>query len=824
MRYLKTILKVAGSLLVLLLLMVGGLAIYMNSNKEKVFGFVLGQLKDNINGTLNVRSMESSVLRNFPNISVRLHDVAIRDSLWQVHHHELFRAKDVFVSMNVLSFISGNTRIHKVEVEHAMIHTFTDDSGYSNVGVFKKKDSTDEPKKKKVPYIDNVVLSDVLFTIENKPKLKYFQFDIQKLATAFDYNDSGWASNTNLNTTIRYMMFNTSRGGFLKGKHLVTNLEANYNRRSAIVSAPVQKFMIDEDKVDIGLMFAINQKPAIFIIDIKANAIKYRNVLAMLSDPITSKLEKFDFKEKIDVQAIIKGKTKYRDTPYVSVTWQIKNNTMLTPGGEVDQCTFTGIFNNQREKGEGFKDDNALIELKGLKGRWNEIPFAADTLSISNIIHPVLEGRFRSNFDIEKLNNITAGSSFHFEKGKANMNIVYKGGVFADDTTRPYMYGYLQLDGVGMTYVPRGLSFTDSKVLLRFSGADLFVDDVRLRRGSTALHMQGVLLNFLNLYYTAPEKIIWDWKIKSESVNLNDFIPVLAARKTQVNISDSTAAGKVATQLNKFLDASSMRMNVDIEQLIYRQFRGEQLNGNILMVGNDIDVKDFSILHAGGKLKADVHVTQSLNTNNYNLTAAIEKVDVKRFFTAFENFGQNAVTDKNVNGILSMQVAVSGALKGDGTPVPYSINGTAGFKFTNGTLVNFMPFKLLSSVVFRNRNLDSITFRDMENRFTIQGDKIVIHPMFIESSALNIHVAGVYALSKTGTDINIDLPLRNPKKDELIENDELRYENSMKGIVLHLKATSDEDGKLKIKWNKGANDTPPKTSKKNGFLSGRKKE
>lgn len=821
MRYLKIIMKVAGSLLVLLLIVIAGLAIYANNNKEKIFGIVLGQLKNNINGTLNVAGMESSVLRNFPNVSVRLKDVAIRDSLWQVHHNELFRAKNVFVSMNVISLIRGNTRIHKIEVENATVHMYTDDSGYSNVGIF-KKDTTDKNKEKKVPYIDNVVLSDVLFTIENKPKLKYYQFDIKKLATAFNYNDSGWAADIGINTTVRYMMFNTSRGGFLKGKQLVTKLKANYNSVTATISAPVQRFMIDKDAVDIGLMFAINQKPALFIIDIKANSINYRNVLSMLSDPITKKLGKFDFKDKIDVQAIIKGKTKYRDTPYVSITWQIKDNTFFTPGGQVTHCTLTGIFNNEREKGKGFRDDNALIELKGVKGAWNDIPFAADTLSISNIMHPVLEGRFKSNFDIVKLNAVTAGSSFHFDKGKANLNIVYKGGVFADDTTIPYIYGYLQLDGVGMTYVPRGLSFNDSKAKLRFSGADLFVDDVHLQRGATSLQMQGMLLNFMNLYYTAPEKIIWDWKIKSKNVNLNEFIPVLAARKTQTSYSDTTAAGKVAARINRFLDASSVRMNVDVDRVVYRNFKGEKLNGNVLMVGNNIDVKEFSIDHAGGKLKADVHVTQAANTNNYRLTAAIEHVDVNRFFAAFENFGQSAVTDKNVYGKLSTEVAVTGAINGDGTPVPRSINGTASFKFENGALVNFTPFKLISSIIFRNRNLDSIAFRDIDSRFSIQGDKIIIHPMYIESSALNMHVEGIYALGNTGTDLNIDMPLRNPKKDELVENDEIRHERNMKGIVLHLKAVDDEDGKLKIKWNRGNDKRTPKTGKKSGYWDNKK--
>lgn len=94
--------------------------------------------------------------------------------------------------------------------------------------------------------------------------------------------------------------------------------------------------------------------------------------------------------------------------------------------------------------------------------------------------------------------------------------------------------------------------------------------------------------------------------------------------------------------------------------------------------------------------------------------------------------------------------------------------------------------------------------------------------MYIESSALNMHVEGIYALGNTGTDLNIDMPLRNPKKDELVENDEIRHERNMKGIVLHLKAVDDEDGKLKIKWNRGNDKRTPKTGKKSGYWDNKK--
>jgi hypothetical protein len=61
-------------------------------------------------------------------------------------------------------------------------------------------------------------------------------------------------------------------------------------------------------------------------------------------------------------------------------------------------------------------------------------------------------------------------------------------------------------------------------------------------------------------------------------------------------------------------------------------------------------------------------------------------------------------------------------------------------------------------------------------------------------------MTGIYGINN-GTNIAMDIPLRNPKKDENITDNEQKKLARMKGIVLHLKAV-DEEGKLKIRWNK----------------------
>ncbi len=60
---------------------------------------------------------------------------------------------------------------------------------------------------------------------------------------------------------------------------------------------------------------------------------------------------------------------------------------------------------------------------------------------------------------------------------------------------------------------------------------------------------------------------------------------------------------------------------------------------------------------------------------------------------------------------------------------------------------------------------------------------------------INANIEGQYSFGK-GTDINIDVPLRNSKNDELIMDDAEKSKKRMKGLLLHLNVS---DGKDHIK-------------------------
>jgi len=776
------------------------LAAYVYSHKQQVLNGITTQLNENISGKLTIRKIDLSMIRGFPGVSAALQDISLEDSLYYQHHRKLLEAKNVFVSVNIFSLLKGHPRIHKLSIADGKISIFTDSTGYSNIQLFRRGDTADKERNVKIGAID---FSNVTVVFQNEIKNKLFQLVLHTAKAQVDYNANGWEARATVRSTIESFAFNTTKGSFLKNKQLRASLTVAYDDAKQQLTVPQQTLKIDNDKIAAFGIFDLSAKPVRFKLRFKADRILLKDAAALLSPNIAEKINHVTLTDPIAATAFLSGNMQYRDTPLVQVQWTVKNNQLSVPQGAVTNCSFTGTFTNERTNGAGHNDPNSVISLYGFKGRWEEIPVRVDTLHISNLASPLLEGRFRSDFAVSRLNPIIGGHSFQFTDGKASLDLIYKGGISQMDTNKAYVYGSVKATNVSMTYLPRNLHFTNAAATVTFRGRDILVNNVSLKQGRTELQMQGSLLNFLSLYYTDPGKMLVDWTIHSKQIDLGDFTSFLGQRKYALQPEapkqhTSTTIARTASQMDKVLAECTVRLHVNVNELLYETFRASDISANVMLGTNTIRLDQLSLSHAGGRLTLNSTIDQGGPVNDFTLKADVNGVDVQRFFSAFQNFGQDAITSENVRGRLFANVDMRGSMSDKGKIVPYSLNGDISFNLQDGALVQFAPVQKIGNILFRNRDMKHIDIRKLENTMHVAGDRIRIPKMFIESSALNLQVEGVYAFKK-GTDINIDVPLRNPKKGEDIINDSLRQKQGMKGVVVHLKAVDGDDGNVKIK-------------------------
>lgn len=792
----KITLRVVGLILSLFLIAWIGLSAYVYTHKKKILTSITTQLNEDLNGKLTINRMEPSLIRGFPGISVALEDVELRDNLWSVHKHDLLRAKNVYVSVNAFSIFSGSVKIMDIELKNAEIYLFTDSTGIRNTEIFKKKKPANDnggiDKK-----ISEVHFNDVNLTIDDQQKNKLLKFRMINFSGSIDQGNEGWKGHIETLTQVDFFAFKLKRGSFLKGKLLDLNLDMSYSHKTGQLTIPMQEIKISKDELLIGATLNFSSENTDYLIDIQAPSILFKNAKSLLSSHIMSKLQPYDIDKPLELNATLSGKLKQVGDPLIKVNFKANNNILRTRGEDITDCSFTGIYTNEWKKGFPRKDPNSLIAFYNLVGKFYDIPFKADSIQIADLRNPVFTGKFKSDFQLEKLNNIFGSNTFKFTSGNANLNLVYKAPFNQLDTGRRYIFGSVKVEKGSAAYNPRNLKFKDISMLMNFSGEDLFLEKLSVKSGTTSLAMEAALKNFSNFYYNDPHKILIDWKVKSPNVNLNEFMSFLGKRNQVSNSKQKRFTGN----LDKILELANMNMEIEVDRLVYKNFQGKNLKTNITLKQSGILINRMSIKQGGGSMDLKGNIDQKGSLNRFSLNSRIKNVNVQNLFYAFDNFGQDAITDKNLRGTFFGNASVSGSMLPSGKIVPRSLTGKLTFDVRNGSLVNFDPMYKIGKFAFHNRDFSNITFMNLKNTLTISKGKVTIPPMEIRSSVLNIFLSGVYSFGK-GTDIGLKIPLRNPRKDELITDMDEKRDRSLKGIVLNLHATDGDDGQVKIRLGK----------------------
>lgn len=826
-RWLKrigTVIALACAIFSLLWILLAG---YVHYHKQELLKTITEKINDHIEGEVKIQNLDLSLLRSFPGIAADLEQVVVYDTAWHRHGHELLRAEHIYVSLNIFSILSKSPNIRNIEIENATVYLFTDSLGYSNASMFQKK--SENEKKGKTPEIKKLSLINSKLIIENQTKFKFFQIETRKLSARLKYKNSGsWSAAVSADAHIHDFTFNTEKGSFLKNKDIRADFQMGYSADNQRLTIPLQNFKIDKDPILLGGEFYFDRKPVVFSLKITSNSILYKNAIALLSPNIHQKLEVIDLSKPISINASIIGKMKFRDTPLVRVAWNIKNNEFITPAGQFTQCNFTGAFTNCVDTAKGHNDPNSRITLYEFDGKWYGIPVLTDTVTIHDLIHPHIQTRIRSQFPLEKLNNIVDSHLFSFNKGTAQFDLTYQGGLHEKSNIQPLLNGHIIVQELGMHYFPRNLTFVNSDLRLIFKDDSVYLQNGVLKSLHNEFHIHGGVKNLLNFYFHDPQKVVFNWNIKTQKLNLNEFHSFLQPRKKQLSKKNTHTSpskqlhthsflNKVNHQLDELLDLCNVNMSLQVKDLLYRRFEARDIHAQIVMRQNQIHLKNMGIKYAGGNISLNALIQQKGNQNKLLIQSDIQNVDVSKFFYGMENFGLKTLTDSNIKGFLSAHTDIAVSVSDTGKIVPHSMQGKVNFNLKDGALLNFEPLSKIGKIIFRRRDLSHVTFRDISNTLELDGNKIHINPMRIESSVLVLQVEGIYSFGK-GTNILIDVPLRNPKKDELIVDEQTRAERSMKGIVLYVNAYDGEDGKIKFKLINKKNSDEKKQERKQKWL------
>lgn len=754
--------------------------IYVSIHKNSIKLYIEKQFNQSFCGTLTIKNIEPNFWKQFPNISLVLDGVTIRDNNWQIHQKDFGKVEHIYIGIKVLPLLSGAVNIRKIIVSDGSLFAFQDSLGQSNLSILCEQKNTFSERKISVHHFE---FEHFKMIFQHYNKKKNIDIEAQKITGQLSINTSKIDLNIIGGILVNQCSFNTDKGSFFTNKKMKLNTHFSYNRKEQKWLCTAQKIELGEQKMNLSMSLNFAENEYSIILDTKK--LQFDKTIAMLTPRIYQKLSVFKVSKSIPITIKIEGKLDSGSKPFIEVSSKIHHTEIDTKYGNFKVSEAAINYRNGLPNSPFLGDEYATLQIKNIAASYADIQFRADSTEIQNLKHPNITTHIISNFDTKQLNNLLGAKSILFGNGMAKLDLRYAGKLNIRDSMPVNINGWIKIQNSSFVYLPRKLKFGDCNLQLRFEKQDVYLEKSSLISAKNHLNVEASAPDFMQLFLMQPDAISIHANIESEKIDLSEFQSFLQKRK------DNTPAkqSKSKDLLDNAFAASSAFIKLSANQLTFKKFDAKNIDASLEIAPNKIVLKTINLNHADGHFQlSGVLKEDNLEQNHFDVQADVRNASIPKMLFSFDNFGQKTFTAKNIEGKISLKSHLTGRFDSSGKIVQKSLKGDCLVEIENGSLIDFAPLQKIGKLFFKKKRLSLVHFQPIKNRFSIDGTAIKIPPMWVNSDLIKLKVEGVYELIK-GTVLAIEIPL--------FSND--NNENGSKfGYRLYIDAKDDENGDLKF--------------------------
>ncbi|HLK29584.1 MAG TPA: AsmA-like C-terminal region-containing protein [Puia sp.] len=804
--YLKHFLRIAGIALGILILVFAITAIYVSVNKKEILQKLTAAVSNKIQGNVQVEDVGISIMKDFPNLSIELKNVSINDSLFEKHHHSLIHAEKIFLRLNTLHLFSKRPSLTKVEADNAGFYLFTDTSGYSNGYLLQSKKQNQELEGENTIHqiLDRIILNHVSFTVNDQSKKKLFDFVVNNLEANTISNDTTLIFQIKKSSIlIKALAFNLEKGIYTENHSVEGNFNVLYNAHKKELSFTDIPLLVSKQPFVFSGNFLLGNEQRFFL-NIISKDILVDFAKTLLTKKLSNSISIVSLKIPVNVDAKLTGSLEGGE-PLINVKWDTKNNSITTPLVNFERCSFAGTFYNQVMKDSARNDENSRIIVQQFIGDYQGLVFKADTIIIDNLTKPVLRCNMKSKFSMSALNSIFPSESVDFSSGNGQLDLSYLGSIDSIDIKNTILKGWLRFDSTNIQLHPSKAVLADCKANIELMNSDIILDTILCKLSGNPIRIWGKASNTLSLLSDAEKKQLeLNLHVAAPLININHINTIISrglpSKTASVN-GKLSGLKKTADQLDELLSNGHISVIVNADKIVYHRFEANQLYANILINEDSWNLKKASLSHGTGTINITGKATEPKNSvYQINGTMQMKNVDAQKIWYAFNDFGIEDFSSKNLSGDISLSSNISLKFNKAGDFDINTLNGDADFSIIKGALINFGPVQKLQTFILKNRDFSNIRFAELKDHVTFKKGEINIDRMEINSSVLSLFVEGVYC-PKGQTDISIQVPLSNLKKRDVSYNPENVGAGSKGGMSVFLRAKTDSDGTIKVKYD-----------------------
>jgi hypothetical protein len=696
--------------------------------EQKVVEQALTALNQNIDVPVYISEVNFSLLKEFPNATLQLKDVTLLPAkafssqcFQNVQTDTLLYIRDVYLSLNIPALLKHQISLSKITIKSGFVNLLVDEKGRSNYAILKKinykKQDTSQVSFSFM--LNQIACSQLQINYQNlykKTTANWFIPNYQ-LKGAF-YKDS-YAVSTKGKILLQEFRLNQQYLHLQTPAELETNLQID----DKTISLQKSGIIINGQKIDIEGSVLTQPKLSIHL-NVSSKGI----VLSKLKDLfVMPGALVFDFDGLFAFKALVNGEMSETKTPQIQVNFGLvqgsfKNNFIAINKG----IQFEGSFSNGYEQ----RAKTSVLTLQKLAVLHKNSKLNA-RLQIQNLLSPEFD--LKASLDANLADFTSYINYQHLETldGHFYGNLRSQGAFNLNDSLA--MNTLLAMNHSG-SFTLEQMTFDNKTLNLFLEKADLQLHDNSLWMN----HMQGsvqqtafagklYLPGLLKVLTNKKKPLVFVADLTCADIHYSSFEPLFASTNQ-----DATAQEFWPIRIDADLQAASFTYQAMFAQELKTQFNYEN---------NHIKLNNLSFKALEGTAQASVDYLFADTKNSFlKVDGQLTRVDINKLFTTFNNFDQEVLTNKNIQGKLTSNFEFECSFENQKF-IPASIEYLGHVRIDQGKLMAFKPISEVSKFAEIDE-LKNISFSTLENDLLISRSNIYIPKMEISSNAFDLSIAG----------------------------------------------------------------------------------
>lgn len=806
----KRKLKIVGLIILgLFLLFIATGVVIGTVYQDEVRSAVVKELQKNFTRKIiiNEEDIHFSLFSKFPKASLELNNITAPGIAKDAP--PLLRAKKVYLMFDMLSIFTKNFEIDAVDVQEGELNMGYELGDKANYLIW--QETPEEPGEEEEDggvevNLTMINLDDITFSYFNQDEESKYTFLLQKIDLYPIFNDNNIAFASEGTMAIKKMQ----NPDFVFDK--MVPLE--HHLKGGNFYFDTYELKLREIELDVDDKFMVNgggsiqdKKDGIHF-DLKANTdkIDIADLLSVLPPNYLEDMSKLSPDGESSFAVVINNTLNEVRAPDIKVNFDANDVKFTLKEENIS-------FDDISLKGQYLFDGKSVLDAHKININQFALKLGDNStiigeLAISEMKNPYIKLKGTADVALDDLQKKIALKNVEEMTGNTHASFDFQGklvDIFIEQKTqyldRLKSDGEMVFSNVNVKLVDDPNQYKNIHGKISFNNRDFAIDSIMGMANSSDFNIQGKVPD-IYLFLLGKADFKMSAAVQASTFNMDEFL----------SASESATDDDYKLSLP---EKTTLQLDFNIGHFIFRKFEAKNVRGDATLEDQALRLNDFVCSTSDGYAKINGFVDASdINKIVFECSGHIEKINVKKMFTQFENFGQDFIMDKHIEGVLTSNIFFKAEADSNLNIDLKSMYTRAHLKIENGKLTEFPSMVELDEFLakeYKMKNLDlaRLSFATLENDIEIADQTIIIPNMEIKSSAMNVEIAGEHGFDEK---INYRFKIkssqlinayRKKKKDnnEFIEQEEDQSEIIpfyMRGTVDNPEFGYDKDARKEI--------------------------